>query len=425
MTERDLSREELLRYSRHLVMPEVGVEGQMRLREGRVLCIGAGGLGSPAAIYLAAAGVGTLGLVDFDEVDVTNLHRQILYGASDVGRSKTDSARRRLEDLNDTIDVRTHDVRLDSSNALEILADYDVIIDGSDNFATRYLVSDACVMLGKPDVYGSIFRFDGQATVFSIGDAPCYRCLYPEPPPPGAIPNCEEAGVLGVLPGLVGTIQATEALKLLLGIGQSLEGRLLIIDAMTMDFRTVRLRKNPDCPVCGETPTIRELIDYDIFCGGEKVTTEDQQTDLRVTELKEKIDRGDDFRLIDVREPHEAKIANIPGSDIDPRGRAQGPYRRARQGERDHSLLPDWCEKRYGGTLPPRPRLQGKEFDRRRPRLVRSGRPDAAEVLSRRQSSVTSRQSTETSTPTLLTAPEMAPRGCHSEPPEDGEESRR
>lgn len=320
MSEKDLSREELLRYSRHLVMPEVGVEGQKRLRQGRVLCIGAGGLGSPAAIYLAAAGVGTLGLVDFDTVDVTNLHRQVLYGTGDIGTPKLEAAKRRLGDLNDQIEIRLHDLRLDSSNALEILREYDVIIDGSDNFATRYLVSDACVMLGKPDVYGSIFRFDGQATVFSTAAAPCYRCLYPEPPAPGAVPNCEEAGVLGVLPGLVGTIQATEALKILLGTGETLEGRLLIIDAMRMDFRNVRLRKNPDCPVCGESPTIRELIDYDIFCGGEPMTSEDNQTDLRVTELKEKIDRGEQFSLIDVREPHEAAIANIPGSTLIPVG---------------------------------------------------------------------------------------------------------
>ena len=320
MTERELSREELVRYSRHLVMPEVGAEGQKKLRGGRVLCIGAGGLGSPAAIYLAAAGVGTLGLVEFDTVDVTNLHRQILYGTSDVGNPKLESAKRRLADLNDQIEIRTHDVRLDSTNALEILGDYDVIVDGSDNFATRYLVSDACVMLGKPDVYGSIFRFDGQATVFSTPEAPCYRCLYPEPPPPGAVPNCEEAGVLGVLPGLVGTIQATEALKMLLGVGETLEGRLLIIDAMRMDFRAVRLKKNRDCPVCGETPTIRELIDYDMFCGGEPMTTRDNQTELRVTELKEKLDRGDDFMLLDVREPYEAKISNIPGSTLIPVG---------------------------------------------------------------------------------------------------------
>lgn len=320
MSERELSREELLRYSRHLVMPEVGIEGQKRLSQGKVLCIGAGGLGSPAAIYLAAAGVGTLGLVDFDIVDATNLHRQILYGTSDVGRSKLEAARRRLADLNDQIEIRLHDVRLDSSNALGILGDYDVVVDGSDNFATRYLVSDACVILGKPNVYGSIFRFDGQASVFSTAAAPCYRCLYPEPPAPGAVPNCEEAGVLGVLPGLVGTIQATEALKILLGKGETLEGRLLIIDAMRMDFRNVRLRKNPDCPVCGESPTIRELIDYDIFCGGEPMTIEESENELRVTELKEKIDRGEQFSLIDVREPHEAKISNIPGSTLIPVG---------------------------------------------------------------------------------------------------------
>lgn len=320
MSETDFSRDELLRYSRHLVMPEVGAEGQKRLRNGRVLCVGAGGLGSPAATYLAAAGVGTIGIVDFDTVDLTNLHRQILHGTSDVGRPKLDSARRRLEEINDQIEIRTHEVRLDSSNAMEILRDYDVIVDGSDNFATRYLVSDACVMLEKPDVYGSIYRFDGQATVFSTKEAPCYRCLYPEPPEPGAIPNCEQAGVLGILPGLVGTIQATEAIKILLKTGQTLAGRLLVIDAMRMEFRSVKLRRNPDCPVCGENPTIRELIDYDLFCGGDAMTVEDHDAELRVTELKKKIDAGEDFDLIDVREPQEAAIANIPGSRLIPIG---------------------------------------------------------------------------------------------------------
>lgn len=314
----ELDRNELLRYSRQLVMPELGVAGQERLKDARVLCIGAGGLGSPAALYLAAAGVGTLGVVDFDRVDLTNLHRQILHGTADVGRPKNESAVSRLEQVNDRIQIRSHPVRLDSSNAMEILRDYDVIVDGSDNFATRYLVSDACVMLGRPDVYGSIFRFDGQATVFSSGGAPCYRCLYPDPPEPGAIPNCEQAGVLGVLPGLVGTIQATETLKIILGLGTTLAGRLLMIDALRMELRTVRLRRNPECPVCGDEPTIRELIDYDLFCGGEPMATDENE--LEVTELKRRIDEGSAPKIVDVREPHEAQIANIPGSTLIPMG---------------------------------------------------------------------------------------------------------
>ncbi|MDX1582651.1 MAG: molybdopterin-synthase adenylyltransferase MoeB [Thermoanaerobaculia bacterium] len=333
MSDPNFSREELLRYSRHFVMPEVGAEGQKRLKDGKVLCVGAGGLGSPAATYLAAAGVGTIGIVDHDEVDLTNLHRQILHGTSDVGRRKIESARRRLEEVNDQIDIRTHGVRLESSNAMEILGKYDVIIDGSDNFATRYLVSDACVMLGKPDVYGSIFRFDGQATVFSSEDAPCYRCLYPDPPEPGAIPSCEQAGVLGILPGLVGTIQATEAVKILLGVGETLAGRLLVIDALRMDFRSVKLRKNTGCPVCGESPTIRELIDYDLFCGGETMTVENDETELRVTELKKKIDSGDELQLIDVREPMEAQIANIPGSKLIPMGELRDRMEELDQGK--------------------------------------------------------------------------------------------
>src|SRR5213596_1435527 len=261
-----LAPDELLRYSRHLILPGVGLEGQKKLKAARVLLIGAGGLGSPAALYLAAAGVGTLGLVDFDNVDVTNLQRQILHGTKDVGRPKLLSARKRIADVNPHVRLETYETALTSRNALDILSGYDIVVDGTDNFATRYLVNDACVLLGKPNVYGSIYRFEGQSSVFATEDGPCYRCLYPEPPPPGLVPSCAEGGVLGVLPGLVGTIQATEGIKLLLGIGEPLIGRLLLIDALSMQFRTMRLRKNPNCPACG-THEIRELIDYDQFCG--------------------------------------------------------------------------------------------------------------------------------------------------------------
>src|SRR3954462_3321171 len=261
-----LSRDELRRYSRHLVLADVGLKGQEKLKAARVLLVGAGGLGSPAALYLAAAGVGTLGLVDFDVVDVTNLQRQVLHGTASLGRPKLESARERIADLNPFVNVETHATRLTSANALEIFRDYDIIVDGTDNFATRYLTNDACVMLGKPNVYGSIFRFEGQASVFALEEGPCYRCLFPEPPPPGLVPSCAEGGVLGVLPGLVGTIQATEGIKLILGVGEPLIGRLLLVDALTMQFRTVRLRKDPNCPACG-THEIRELIDYDQFCG--------------------------------------------------------------------------------------------------------------------------------------------------------------
>jgi sulfur-carrier protein adenylyltransferase/sulfurtransferase len=320
MEEAPLSREELVRYSRQLVLPEIGPEGQGLLKRGRVLCVGTGGLGSPAAIYLAAAGVGTVGLADFDRVDLTNLHRQILHGTSDVGRSKLESARDRLRQVNDQIEIVLHDGRLDSTNAMDVLSGYDVIVDGSDNFATRYLVSDACVLLGKPDVYGSVFRFEGQASVLATEDGPCYRCLYPEPPSPGTIPNCEDAGVLGVLPGLVGTIQATEALKILLGRGSSLAGRLLLVDALRMEFRSVRVARDAQCAACSEEATLRELIDYDIFCGGEAMEHLDGRTELSVAELKERIDQGDTLEIVDVREPYEAKIANIPGSKLMPLG---------------------------------------------------------------------------------------------------------
>jgi adenylyltransferase/sulfurtransferase len=317
-----LSNEEVLRYSRHLILPDVGIDGQRKLKAGRVLLIGAGGLGSPLALYLAAAGVGTLGLVDFDVVDVSNLQRQVLHGTKDVGRPKLESARDRIRDVNPHVHVEPYETRLTSENALDIIRDYDVVIDGTDNFATRYLTNDACVLLGKPNVYGSIFRFEGQASVFAVEEGPCYRCLFPEPPPPGLVPSCAEGGVLGVLPGLVGTIQATEGIKLILGVGESLIGRLLLVDALTMQFRTVRLRKDPNCPACG-THEIRELIDYDQFCGvtGESTVTSTQEIpEITPTELAARIRRGDDIELIDVREPYELDIARIPDVQLIPLG---------------------------------------------------------------------------------------------------------
>ena len=316
----ELSSDEILRYSRHLILPDVALGGQRRLKAARVLIVGAGGLGSPIALYLAAAGVGTLGLVDFDVVDVTNLQRQIVHGTKDVGRPKLLSARERIEDINPYVRVETFETQLTSSNALEILRDFDIVIDGTDNFPTRYLTNDACVLLGKPNVYGSIFRFEGQASVFATADGPCYRCLFREPPPPGLVPSCAEGGVLGVLPGLVGTIQATEAIKLILGIGDSLVGRLLLIDALALRFRTVQLQKDPGCPACG-TREIRELIDYEAFCG---ITRSDETRDgqslpeVSPRELAARLQRGEDIDLIDVREPHEWEIARIPGARLVP-----------------------------------------------------------------------------------------------------------
>jgi len=322
-----LSNEEVQRYSRHLIMPEVGVDGQEKLKKGSVLCIGAGGLGSPAALYLAAAGVGTIGIVDFDVVDFSNLQRQIIHGTPDVGRSKLASAKDRLLALNPLIRVETYETALSSKNALELFKPYDVILDGTDNFPTRYLVNDACVILGKPNTYGSIFRFEGQASVFATKNGPCYRCLYPEPPPPGLVPSCAEGGVLGVLPGVIGTIQATEAVKLIMGIGEPLIGRFLIYDALRMKFRELKLKKDPDCPVCGTNPTVRELIDYEQFCGVAPSAPEvavtaasDNETDTTVTELKKKIDAKEDFFLLDVREPNEYQIGRIPGSTLIPLG---------------------------------------------------------------------------------------------------------
>jgi len=311
-----LSKEEILRYSRHLIMPEVGMEGQLKLKQARVLCIGTGGLGAPLGLYLAAAGVGHIGLVDFDVVDFTNLQRQVLFGTSDVGRPKITAAADRLRNLNPEIRIDAVEERLSSENALELFRDYDIIVDGTDNFPTRYLVNDACVLLGKPNVYGSIFRFEGQITVFGYPDGPCYRCLYPEPPPPGLVPSCAEGGVLGVLPGIVGTIQAAETLKLIIGKGQPLIGRLLLFDALGMKFRELKLRKNPDCPVCGTNRTLTKLIDYAEFCGirGEEApSTVTNIPEITPKELKARLDRGDDVYVLDVREPHEYQICNIHG----------------------------------------------------------------------------------------------------------------
>jgi molybdopterin/thiamine biosynthesis adenylyltransferase/rhodanese-related sulfurtransferase len=310
-----LDNDEILRYSRHLIMPEVGMEGQQKLKAARVLCIGAGGLGSPLALYLGAAGVGTLGIVDFDVVDYTNLQRQIIHTTGDVGRKKLDSAAEKLKSINPYLNIRKFDTRLSSENALEIFRDFDIIADGTDNFPTRYLVNDACVLTGKPNVYGSIFRFEGQASVFATEQGPCYRCLYPEPPPPGLVPSCAEGGVLGILPGLVGVIQATETIKLILGKGTPLIGRLLLVDALDMKFRELKLRKNPDCPACGTHRTITKLIDYNEFCGirGEESTVDVNVPEMQVEELKQKLDAGDDIFVLDVREPHEYQICNIGG----------------------------------------------------------------------------------------------------------------
>jgi adenylyltransferase/sulfurtransferase len=317
----DLSVDEVRRYSRHLIIPDVGMTGQKRLKNARVLCVGAGGLGSPALLYLAAAGVGTLGVIDFDVVDESNLQRQIIHGQSDIGRPKAESARDSIKEINPYVKVIVHDTQLDSDNALEIFAQYDLIVDGTDNFATRYLVNDACVLLGKPYVWGSIYRFDGQASVFWSEHGPCYRCLYPEPPPPGMVPSCAEGGVLGVLCASIGSIQVNEAIKLIVGIGDPLAGRLMIYDALEMSYRTVRVRKDPECPICGKNPTITGLIDYDAFCG---TVSEDAQqaaagSTITATELKEMLDRGDDIFLVDVREPNEYEIVSIPGAVLIPK----------------------------------------------------------------------------------------------------------
>jgi sulfur-carrier protein adenylyltransferase/sulfurtransferase len=310
----ELSNEEIARYSRHLIMPEVALDGQKKLKQARVLTIGAGGLGAPLAMYLAAAGVGTLGIVDFDIVDESNLQRQIIHGTSDIGRPKMESARDRINDINPNVHVEAYEEALSSENALEIFKDFDVIVDGTDNFPTRYLVNDACVLTGKPNVYGSIFRFEGQASVFWAKEGPCYRCLYPEPPPPGLVPSCAEGGVLGILPGAIGTIQATETVKLILGIGEPLVGRLLLYDALGMSFREMKLRKDPNCPVCGENPSVTELIDYQEFCGipqANAQATADEVPEITVQELKKRLDNGENLSVLDVREPHEYEVANI------------------------------------------------------------------------------------------------------------------
>jgi adenylyltransferase/sulfurtransferase len=320
-TNGEFSLDEIERYSRHLIMPEVAMEGQKKLKHAQVLLIGMGGLGSPLALYLAAAGVGRIGLLDFDVVDFTNLQRQVIYSTDDVGRPKLQSARERIAGINPYVQIDTYETRLTSENALEIIEKYDIIIDGTDNFPTRYLVNDACVLLRKPNVYGSIFRFEGQASVFYAKEGPCYRCLYPEPPPPGLVPSCAEGGVLGVLPGIVGLIQATEAVKLILGKGEPLIGRLLLFDALAMKFRELKLKKDPNCPICGENPTIHQLIDYEEFCGigteAEKIVLEPEH-EISATELKSKLDHNEEPFILDVREPIESEICGIPGSKLIP-----------------------------------------------------------------------------------------------------------
>jgi adenylyltransferase/sulfurtransferase len=327
VAEAALTNEEIARYSRHLILPEVGMAGQLKLKQAKVAMVGAGGLGAPLGLYLAAAGIGRVGIVDFDVVDASNLQRQVIHGTRDIGRKKLDSAADRMRDINPHIQIDKFDTGLSSENALEILRDYDLVVDGTDNFPTRYLVNDACVLLKKPNVYGSIFRFEGQATVFAYEDGPCYRCLYPEPPPPGLVPSCAEGGVLGILPGIIGVVQATEAVKIILGIGETLKGRLLLYDALGMRFRELKLRRDKECPVCGDHPTVKELIDYQEFCGVKPVSVTDP---IDVVEVKRKQDGGEKFLLLDVREPHEYQIAKIPGSTLIPLGQLP-----ARLGELD------------------------------------------------------------------------------------------
>ena len=336
-----LTNEEVARYSRHVILPEVGMEGQLKLKAARVLCIGAGGLGSPVALYLAAAGVGTIGVVDFDQVDYSNLQRQIIHGTPDVGRSKLESAKERLNALNPEVEVVTHEMAVSSQNALELFAGYDLVVDGTDNFPTRYLVNDACVLSGKPNIYGSIYRFEGQASVFATADGPCYRCMFPEPPPPGLVPSCAEGGVLGILPGVVGTIQATEAVKVILGAGEPLIGRFLLFDALKMRFRELKVRKDPECPVCGDHPTVTELIDYEQFCGITSVVQDPEPSSssdvATVEELKTRLDRKDAFLLLDVREQREFEICRIPGSVLIPLGEL--PSRLAELKGRDDMIV--------------------------------------------------------------------------------------
>ncbi|MGH3395181.1 MAG: adenylyltransferase/sulfurtransferase MoeZ [Streptosporangiaceae bacterium] len=319
----ELSVDEVKRYSRHLIIPEIGMAGQKRLKNAKVLCVGAGGLGSPALLYLAAAGVGTLGIVEFDVVDESNLQRQIIHGQSDIGRSKAQSAKDSIVEVNPYVNVILHEEPLDNDNALQIFGQYDLIVDGTDNFATRYLVNDACVLLGKPYVWGSIYRFDGQACVFWAEYGPCYRCLYPEPPPPGMVPSCAEGGVLGVLCASIGSIQVNEAIKLITGVGETLTGRLMIYEALEMSYRTVRVRKDPECAICGKNPTITGLIDYDAFCGTLSADAQEAASGstITATELKEMLDRDDNIFLVDVREPNEYEIVSIPGATLIPKDR--------------------------------------------------------------------------------------------------------
>jgi molybdopterin/thiamine biosynthesis adenylyltransferase/rhodanese-related sulfurtransferase/molybdopterin converting factor small subunit len=337
-----LTNEEIARYSRHLILPEVGVAGQLKLKRAKVAMVGAGGLGAPVGLYLAAAGVGRVGIVDFDVVDASNLQRQVIHGTRDIGRKKLDSAADRMRDINPHIRIDKFETGLSSENALEILRGYDLVVDGTDNFPTRYLVNDACVLLRKPNVYGSIFRFEGQATVFAYEDGPCYRCLYPEPPPPGLVPSCAEGGVLGILPGIIGVVQATEAVKIILGVGETLKGRLLLYDALGMRFRELKLRRDKDCPVCGDHPTVTKLIDYQEFCGVKSVNTQAAPSNgvIDPLEVKKKQDRGENFLLLDVREPHEYQIARIPGSTLIPLGQLP-----ARLGELDkHAEIVAHCK---------------------------------------------------------------------------------
>jgi adenylyltransferase/sulfurtransferase len=319
----DLTNEEIARYSRHLLLPEIGIEGQKKLKASKVLIVGTGGLGAPLALYLSAAGIGTIGIVDFDFVDESNLQRQIIHGTKDVGRPKVASAKDRMKSINPYINVITHNEALTSKNAMDIIAGYDIVADGTDNYQTRYLVNDACVFLGKPNVYGSIFQFEGQASIFYAKEGPCYRCLYPSPPPPGLVPSCAEGGVMGVLPGIVGTIQANEVIKLIVGGGSPLVGRLLIFDAWRMKFRELKLSKEPACPVCGKDPSIKELIDYEEFCGLKKKNDEKPIETITAVDLKARLDRGDKIQLIDIREPHERAIVKFPGAIVMPLGQLQ------------------------------------------------------------------------------------------------------
>jgi adenylyltransferase/sulfurtransferase len=336
----ELTRDETIRYSRHITLPEIGTAGQQRLKAGRVLCVGAGGLGSPAAMYLAAAGVGTLGLVDFDAVDLSNLQRQILHGTSDVGRSKLESARTRLQEINPHVCLEPHHQALTATNAIDLVSRYDVVVDGSDNFATRYVVNDACVIAGRPNVYGSIFRFEGQAAVFAVPSGPCYRCLHPEPPPAGLVPDCAEGGVLGILPGVIGTVQATEAIKLLLGLGDPLVGRLLLYDALKMRFRELKLPKDPDCPVCGTQPIILEPKDLSGYCmpqtNSRDGAPDEAHADISVQELKARFDRGETPQVIDVREPFEFEICRLPGAVLIPLAQLPG---RLAEIDRDREVI--------------------------------------------------------------------------------------